>query len=260
MKIYVYSEEGVLEEVFDTKDRKLSHSIKNAIYGTKGYGWVNGKYYSNQPAIIMSREQEREYFDIWLSANYQLLWDKYEVRGNFDPDVFNDTILYMYREIAKPRGINNYFNQFNWKLKRMKIDAYRKESTRRNSEGSNIVTDEFDYIQDVGSELLVDEEYNCIDDINSLILSRAVTEYVYNKYKEEGYVFVDYYVNYITSKKKGGQKALAEHYNLPLIKVHTLLKEIKEDIENNRDIIFDLYELSKFKELDDYTLNEIINY
>ena len=261
MTIYIYDESGTLECTKDMKVKHLNNSIKNAIYGTKGYGWYKDKYYSKHPVVIMNREQEKEYFDIWLSANYELLWNKYANLKEFNEDVFNDTILYMYKEIAKPRGINNYFNQFNWKLKRMKIDNYRKVSNLRKHEVNNIVTDEFDYIQDVGSRI-IDKDYNCIDDVNTTILSRSLGEYVVNKFGEIGYAFIDYYANHLTGREKGGQRKIAKKYNLNIFDMNEKFKEILDHVNSDqaKDQINELFEVSKFFTLDDYTLTEVINY
>jgi hypothetical protein len=238
----------------------MPESIKNAIYGTKGYGWYNDRYYAKHPVVVMDREQERTFFDAWLTSNYDALIKKYENSKEYNPDAMQDTVLYMYKEIAKPRGINNYFNQFNWKLKKMLIDHGRTLTNRRKFETNDVMSKDEDgkevsYIDSMADKI-ADEQYECVNDLNHLLQTEAVCDYVYATYKEEGKVFIDYYKNYLTGKTKGGQKALAVKHGIALAKIHPILKKIKEDLVSNAETILQVYEVSKYKEFDEYGLED----
>jgi hypothetical protein len=261
-------------------------AVLSACNSFKGYGFVKDNFVSlNKITDWWSVEEVTDYFNEWLKNNLKSNITK--LKGmygtKYKEEYLSSALMYIMNAIHSERSINAFEQALVFKYKTCMLDAERVDKTKIKNGFTNdfIFIDregnEESYIRTYAEKDIWDKEYSCINDYNSIKQLDIIGYILKEKFSM---IQADLFVNIL--QEKYDFKSLDK---IPDFKYSTLIRKYKNDVKllkhkdcelSNTEYLKQIVEecwcemisclnrikseanVRTFKDLDDYTLKELL--
>jgi hypothetical protein len=245
--------------------------LRNALLGDKGYGYCAGYFVAHRNTHIMSLDEQKIFTDDYFKLAYTRLKKYFEQCKEWDEDVYQDVVMYVYEKMNEQRGINNLEQTIKFKYFRTLIDNGRASARKFIFEDPEVVDDEgtsISYIQQFATEsaTLDDVENSCLRQVNDMKMSDIIKDELYNQFKESDVdMYLDYVENYRklrgtrNSGEKKGVNGLALKYNgMCKSTIKNRIRDISKFLKETTEKIMERYNDEQYPDIENLTLKHII--
>lgn len=246
--------------------------VKKAMLGDKGYGFAYGVFVAPRKVSIMSTEEQLKFSNELLEMRYNSIRKYLKSTKEWCEDTFQEVILYVYDKIQEERGVNHIEDTVKYKYFKTLIDNGRK---RIKAALNPFIVSDFDvvdddsnavsYIQTFAMESATQDgiEDACLHQVNELKLAEISKEQLYTNFKQKDVdLYLDYIENFKAVRKKGemsGLRGAANKHNVSVSTVKNKVKAMTEFLKNKKDDILDEYFTVFYPDIDNLTLQHIID-
>lgn len=246
--------------------------LRNALLGDKGYGYCAGYFVAHRSVHIMSLAEQKKFTDDYFKLAYTRLKRYFEQCKEWDEDVYQDVVMYVYEKMNEQRGINNLEQTIKFKYFRTLIDNGRASARKFIFEDPEVIDDEgtsISYIQQFATEsaTLDDIENSCLRQVNDMKMADIIKDELYNQFKEGDVdMYLDYVENYRkmrgtrNSGEKKGVNGLALKYNgMCKSTIKNRIRDINKFLKDTTEKIMERYNDEQYPDIDNLTLKHIIH-
>lgn len=263
---------------FCTKDVKAKkskttaqQSFRNALKGYKGYGFFKEYFVSTKNLVksdFWSANKQVKHFKDYINKEYERLVNKITLMtaktlGEYNDMIFTDTVVYIYKLLLEPKGVNDIAETLSCKYRFNMLDLFKKQERDKDA---NKISKEIDFdnlTDDIDNVAIYNEvsnmqsessykEHAVLDIKNNLMMStvreKLVESSLYNAYdiycrsaifdivyRECPFIFNTY--------KK--YKSSLENVNAKKVTINGLVIKLPESLLQNQELMDYVTDLQK---------------